>query len=198
MAASGGANDTSKDLDNDDAQASQPSSYYSFTPASTIDERQSKITSSGGRSSSSHDRRRPFFSDISEPTPESERSVVSTQSQPLPTPAVTGYEDVDVDAMAYDPQDLLQEGLAEWRDRAASLLTLKRSSSIAAAKGYRGLEQKPSFKFERQQSARRSHESYEGTESTSLEAVQGSSKSGYSAGKSYSIFKFRVTLKGFQ
>jgi hypothetical protein len=194
MAATRGSNGTSKDLGDNDSQASEPSSYPTFTPSSTVDERQPWTTSSFSRASSNHDRRQPSYSDISEPTLQNRRSVDSAQIQPLSTPPVTGPQGI-ADDVAFDPQELLQEGLTAWHDRALSLRTLKKSSSIAAARGNRGLQPYRSFKFDRQQSARRSHESYEGTEE-SMEAVQGSSKSGYSAGKNHSIFKFRIKLKG--
>lgn len=171
----------SKDLGDGAPQGLQPSSYPAFTPTSAMDDRQQPIrsTSSGRRAVSGHEERRPSVSDITE----SRRSISSAQIRPLPTAPVTEYnQGGDAVDPAFDPQDLLQMGLGEWQNRALSLRTLRRTSSIAAA--YRGLEPKPSLKFDRQQSARRSHESYEGTEE-SLEAVQGSSKSVHSAGNRY-------------
>lgn len=107
--------------------------YPTFTPSSTVDERQPWTTSSFSRASSNHDRRQPSYSDISEPTLQNRRSVDSAETQPLSTPPVTGPQGTDADDVAFDPQDILQEGLAEWHDRALSIRTLKKTSSIAAA-----------------------------------------------------------------
>jgi len=99
----------------------------------------------------------------------------------------SGYQDVDAGGVTFAPQDLLQEGLGEWKDRALSLLSLKKSSSIAAAKGYRGLGQTPSFRFDRQQSASRSHDSYGETED-STQGVR------YSTGRNYPLYKFQEKI----
>lgn len=184
MAEIEGSDGTPKNLGGDDARASRPSS----DSASTVDERQPRISSNFARATSNRDRGRPSLSENSEPTLERGRSISSARIQPLPTPVISGYRGPDAGGVTFDPQDLLQEGLGEWQDRALSLLTLKRSSSIAAAKGYRGLEQTPSFRFDRQQSARRSHDSYGETEDSTQGAVR------YSTGRNYPIYKFQVKL----
>lgn len=171
----------SKDLGGDDARPSSDST-------STADERQPRISSNFARAPSNRNRGRPSPSENSEPTLERGRSIASARVQPLPTPTISGYRGPDAGDLTFEPQDLLQEGLGEWQDRALSLLTMKRSSSMAAAKCYRGLGQSPSFRFDRQQSARRSHESYGETEDSTQGAVR------YSTGRNYPIYKFQGKL----
>lgn len=102
------------------------------------------------------------------------RSTGSSRIRPLPPPVTIGDQGVDSDTLTFDADDLLQEGLSEWQDRALSLQNLRRASSMRnQAREYRGLEETPSFRFfERQQSARRSHESYGETEGSTQGAIQ--------------------------
>jgi len=124
--------------------------------------------------------RRPSVSDDSGPILRRRPSIGSARIQPLPTPVTTRYEAVNTGNMAFNPQDLLQEGLGEWQDRALSLQTLKKSSSISASKRYLGLEQAP-------RSVRRSLDSYGGTEVPTQEALRR-----YSSGK---ISSFNISNK---
>lgn len=181
MAEIEGSDGVSKDLGGDGARASRPSS----DSASTVDERQPRISSNFVRASSNRDRRRPSLSENSEATLSRGRSISSARIQPLPTSVSSDYRGADAVGVTFEPQDLFQEGLGEWQDRALSLLTLKRSSSIAAAKACRGLGQTPSFRFDRQQSARRSHDSYGETEDSTQGAVR------YSTGRDYIIYSFQ-------
>lgn len=163
-----------------DLGSSRPSS----DSTSTADEKQPRISGNVARTPSNRDRGRPSPPENSGPTLERGRSRGSARIQPLPTSTMSGYQGTDAGALTFEPQELLQEDLGEWQDRALSLLTLKRSTSIAAAKCYRGLGQTPSFRFDRQQSARRSHESYGETEDSTQGAVR------YSTGRSYPTYIF--------
>jgi hypothetical protein len=169
MADIGGQDGISRDLGGGDVQPSRPTLDSMSTPPGT--------SGRFARAPSDRERGRPSVSDNSGPSIlqrlGSGRSFGSARIQPLPTPATTNYPGVEDDGLAFYPQDLLQEGLGEWQECALSLQTLKKSSSVSASKGYRGVEKIPSFRFRR-----RSHDSYGGIEG----AVR------YSAGRTTSFY----------
>ena len=146
----------------DEFRASRPSSE----PTST-DERMSRASSSEARAS--HEFGRPAaFSDTPGPVLRRGRSAGASRVQPLPAPATQGTRGLDTGDVVFDPSVLLQEGLHEWHERAASLHNLKRVCSMRA-QASRGLEGTPSFRFlERKQSARPSLDSVEDTEGSTV------------------------------
>lgn len=173
MAEIGGQDGISRDLDGGDRRPSRPLLNTISTATGT--------SGRFARAPSERERGRISVSDNSGPPLlqrfGSGRSIGSPRIQPLPTPVTTSYQGVEDDGLAFYPQDLLQEGLGEWQDRAVSLQTLKKSSSISASKNYRLVEKTPSFTFRRS-----SHDSFGGIE----RAVR------YSVGKITS-FGFRCT-----
>lgn len=160
-----GPEGTSKYLGGHDGRPPRPS-----LDSPSTDERQAPGIS--GRFARASSERRPSGSDDSGPILRTRPSIGSARIQPLPTPVTTCYDPVDASNMAFNPQDLLQEGLGEWQDRALSLQTLKKSSSISASKYNLGLEQTPPFRGGRQRSVRRSLDSYGGTEESTQGAVR--------------------------
>lgn len=156
-----GSEGTSKYLGGHDVRPPRPS-----LDSTSTHERQAPGIS--GRFARAPSERRPSVSDDSGPILRRWPSIGSARIQPLPAPATTCYE---VGNMAFNPQDLLQEGLGEWQDRALSLQTLKKSSSMSATKCYLGLEQTPPSRVGRQRSVRRSLDSYGGTQESTQVAV---------------------------
>lgn len=146
----------------DEFRASRPSS----DPTST-DERMSGVFSSEARAS--HEFGRPAaFSDTPGPVLRRGRSTGASRVQPLPAPATQGTRGLDTGDVGFDPSVLLQEGIHEWHDRAASLHNLRKISSMRA-QASRGLEGTPSFRFlERKQSPRPSLDSVEDREGSTV------------------------------
>uniref|UniRef100_A0A7I4CW03 ABC transporter domain-containing protein n=1 Tax=Physcomitrium patens TaxID=3218 RepID=A0A7I4CW03_PHYPA len=152
-----------------DSRVSRPS----LDSVSAVDVKQTRTSANLGRAPSNGERGQSTVYDNSGPTIRRQKSHSSARIQPLASTRMTDYQGIDIGGVSFDPRDLLEEGLGEWQDRARSLLTLKRSSSIASARAsYRGLGQTPSLRFERQQSARPSHDSYGETEESTQGAVR--------------------------
>lgn len=159
MAEIEGPEGTSKYLGGHDVRSSQPS----LDSTSTV-ERQGPVTS--GRFAKAPLERRPSVSDDSGRFLWRNPSIGSARIQPLPPPVTTFHEAVDAGNVAFNPRDLLQEGLGEWQGYAMNLQNLKRCSSVSASKCHLGLEQ-----VGRQRSVRCSLDSNKGNEDSTHGAV---------------------------
>ena len=164
MAEIGGQDGNFRDLGGGDLRPSRPSVDSTGTaPGTNI---------RFARALSDRERGQPSASDNSGPSIlqrfGSGRSFGSARIQPLQTPVTKSNQGVEDDGLAFYPQDLLEEGLGEWKDRASSLQTLKKSTSVSASRGYRGAEKTPSFTFRR-----RSHDSYGGIEGAARHSTGG-------------------------
>lgn len=159
-----------------DVQSSRPS--LDFT--STNERRASGVSANFARAPSE---RRSSVSGDSGLVLRRGSSIGSAQIQPLPGPAMPCDEAVDAGNLPFNPIDLLQEGLGEWQDRASSLQTLKKCSSISASKCNLWLEQTPLSGAVIQRPARHSLDSYGGSQEYSRLA-----RRRYSAGGIISLF----------
>lgn len=141
-----------------DVRPSQPS----LDAASTNERQASGVRANFARAPSE---RRPSVSGDSGPVLRRGSSIGSARIQPLPGPATPCDEAVGAGYMPFNSQDLLQEGLGEWQDRASSLQTLKKCSSISASKCNLWLERTPLSGAVIQRPARHSLDSYGGSQS---------------------------------